>query len=232
MLTKLVRALVIIVLASIVISASAVLSLRWVDPQTSAFMIHDRVAAWAEHDTQFNFRHRWVGRAIISPQAKLAVIASEDQKFPDHWGFDIDSINDALEKHARGRKLRGASTISQQVAKNLFLWSGQSWVRKGLEAYFTVLLEACLSKERILEIYLNVAEFGNGVYGVSAASQVYFGKSAAQITAAEGALLAAVLPNPKRLLVNRPSAYVRARQAWILGQMRDLGGTSYLRELD
>jgi monofunctional biosynthetic peptidoglycan transglycosylase len=219
-------------LAWIAISAGAVVSLRWVDPPTSAFMMHERVIAWSAHDRDFKLRHRWVARSAISGQAKLAVIASEDQKFPDHWGFDVESINDALEKHAHGRRLRGASTISQQVAKNLFLWSGQSWLRKGLEAYFTLLLEACLSKERILEIYLNIAEFGKGVYGVSAASELYFAKPASQVTATEAALLAAVLPNPKRLLVNRPSSYVRARQAWILGQMRDLGGTNYLQRLE
>jgi len=232
LLAKVLRALLIIVLAWIVISASAVVSLRWIDPPTSAFMIRDRVVAWLDHDADYTFRHRWVDRSAISGQAKLAVIASEDQKFPDHWGFDMDSINDALESHAHGRRLRGASTISQQVAKNLFLWPGQSWLRKGLEAYFTVLLEVCLPKNRILELYLNIAEFGRGIYGVGAASQVYFSKTASQVSAPEAALLAAVLPNPKRFLVNRPSTYVRARQAWIMAQMRDLGGTNYLRRLD
>jgi monofunctional biosynthetic peptidoglycan transglycosylase len=219
-------------LAWIVISASAVLSLRWIDPPLSAFMVRDRAMAAFDHDSEYRFRYRWINRSQISSQAKLAVIASEDQKFPDHWGFDLDSINDALDKHARGRRLRGASTISQQVAKNLFLWPGQSWIRKGLEVYFTLLLEACLSKERILEIYLNIAELGKGTYGVSAASQLYFSKPASQVTAQEAALLAAVLPNPKRFLVSRPSSYVRARQAWIMGQMRDLGGAGYLRRLE
>jgi monofunctional biosynthetic peptidoglycan transglycosylase len=232
LLAKILRALVVLVLAWLAISAGAVLSLRWIDPPASAFMIRDRAVAWLEHDADYKLRYRWIDRSNISAQAKVAVIASEDQKFADHWGFDMDSINDALEKHARGRRLRGASTISQQVAKNLFLWPGQSWVRKGLEAYFTMLLEACLPKNRILEIYLNIAEFGKGVYGVSAASQLYFAKSASQVNAPEAALLAAVLPNPKRFLVNRPTSYVRARQAWIMGQMRELGGTSYLRRVE
>jgi len=156
------------------------------------------------------------------------VIASEDQKFAEHFGFDFESIDDSLREHARGKRLRGASTITQQVAKNLFLWKGQSFVRKGLEAYFTVLLEVLWPKQRIIEVYLNVAEFGPGVYGVGAASRQYFGISAGRLTPADAALLAAVLPNPRRLHADRPSNFVRTRQDWILWQMRGLGGTSYL----
>jgi monofunctional biosynthetic peptidoglycan transglycosylase len=127
--------------------------------------------------------------------------------------------------------VRGASTISQQVAKNLFLWPQQSWLRKGLEAYFTVLIEALWPKQRILEVYLNVAEFGRGVFGVGAAADVYFHKRAARLNQYDAALLAAVLPSPKRMRVNAPSSYVRSRQEWILGQMRGLGGTALLKEL-
>jgi monofunctional biosynthetic peptidoglycan transglycosylase len=177
-------------------------------------------------------RQRWVDWQHISSQAKVAVIAAEDQTFPDHKGFDFKSINDALEERERGRRIRGASTISQQVAKNLFLWPGQSWARKGLEAWFTVLIESLWPKQRILEVYLNVAEFGRGVYGVSAAADVFFHKSAARLNASEAALLAAVLPNPKRMRVNAPSRYVRLRQEWILAQMRRLGGTSLLKRLE
>jgi len=176
-------------------------------------------------------RYRWVDDASISPQLKVAVIASEDQNFPAHYGFDLKSINDALVDRERGRRVRGASTITQQVAKNLFLWPQQSWLRKGLEAYFTVLIETLWPKQRILEVYLNVAEFGRGVFGVGAAADVYFRKSAARLNAYDAALLAAVLPSPKRMRVNAPSNYVRERQQWILGQMRGLGGTALLKEL-
>src|SRR5690606_36618174 len=141
-------------------------------------------------------------------------------------GFDLDSISDALEDMERGRRVRGASTISQQVAKNLFLWPKQSWLRKGFEAYFTVLIELLWPKQRILEVYLNVAEFGRGIYGVGAASDAFFHKSPSRLTAPEAALLAAVLPSPKRMRVNAPSPYVRSRQAWIEDQMRALGGPS------
>ncbi len=160
----------------------------------------------------------------------LAVIASEDQRFADHHGFDLDSIQDAVEDHERGRRLRGASTISQQVAKNVFLWPGRSFVRKGLEAYFTVLIEALWPKRRILEVYLNVAEFGDGLFGVEAASQRYFKKPASRLSLEEAAVLAAVLPNPHRLRAGRPSAYVEERRDWILRQMDQLGGVAYMQK--
>jgi monofunctional biosynthetic peptidoglycan transglycosylase len=207
----------------IVLSVGAVAALRWIDPPTSAFMIRERWSA--------PIRHRWVDDANISAHIKVAVIAAEDQNFPAHFGFDLQSINAALKDRQRGRRVRGASTISQQVAKNLFLWPGQSWLRKGLEAYFTVLIETLWSKQRILEVYLNVAEFGRGVFGVGAAADVYFRKRAARLTQYDAALLAAVLPSPKRMRANAPSNYVRERQQWILEQMRGLGGTALLKEL-
>ena len=163
---------------------------------------------------------------------KLAVIASEDQTFPDHHGFDFRSIDKALDERERGRPVRGASTISQQVAKNLFLWPGKNWIRKGLEAYFTLLIETLWPKQRILEVYLNIAEFGKGVFGVGIASESYLRKPAARLSSYDAALLAAVLPNPKRLRANSPSTYVRSRQAWIMGQMRGLGGTALLQRLE
>jgi monofunctional glycosyltransferase len=212
-----------VLLAWIVLSVGGVLALRWIDPPTSAFMIRERMSA--------SPRYRWVDDARISPHVKVAVIAAEDQNFPSHYGFDLQSINDALEDRQRGRRVRGASTISQQVAKNLFLWPQQSWLRKGLEAYFTVLIETLWPKQRILEVYLNVAEFGRGVFGVGAAADVYFHKRAARLNEYDAALLAAVLPSPKRMRVNAPSNYVRERQQWILGQMRGLGGTALLKEL-
>lgn len=219
-------------LLCVLMSVGMVLVLRWLDPPTSAFMIRDRLAASGSHDGKYAFRHRWVDWAAISAQAKIAVMAAEDQKFPEHDGFDFKSINKALEERERGRRVRGASTISQQVAKNLFLWPGQSWIRKGLEAYFTLLIEALWPKQRILEVYLNVAEFGKGVFGVGAASDVYFRKSAAKLNAYDAALLAAVLPSPKRMRVDAPSRYVKSRQTWIVSQMRQLGGVALLEKLE
>src|SRR5262249_11532172 len=144
----------------------------------------------------------------IAPEAPLALIASEDQKFPTHHGFDVQAIQDAMEDADEGERLRGASTITQQTAKNLFLWGGRSFVRKGLEAYFTVLLELEWPKRRILEVYMNIAEFGDGVYGVGAAANRFFRKTPAQLSGSEAALLASVLPNPKKLHAERPSPYV------------------------
>lgn len=177
-------------------------------------------------------QYRWVDWPRISPQIKVAVIAAEDQTFPTHHGFDLASIDDALEDRELGRRVRGASTISQQVAKNLFLWPGQSWLRKGLEAYFTTLIETLWPKRRILEVYLNIAEFGSGVFGVGAASEIYFGKRPAGLDAPDAALLAAVLPSPKRMRVKSPSRYVRSRQQWILGQMHGLGGVGLLQRIE
>lgn len=211
--------------AGVALTVLVTLALRWLAPPTSAFMIQHRLSG------QSAVTHWWVPWEQISSYAPLAVIAAEDQKFPVHRGFDVQSIQDAVVEHINGEPLRGASTVSQQVAKNLFLWPEQSFVRKGIEAYFTVLIELLWPKQRILEVYLNIAEFGPGVYGLGAASELYFGKSAAGLWPEEAALLAAVLPNPKRLSVPRPSEYVRERQAWILAQMRGLGGVTYLQSL-
>ena len=209
----------------VVLTATAVLSLRWIDPPTSAFMLAHRLSSsTAVH-------YEWRSLRLISPNAAIAVVASEDQQFPVHHGFDVGSIQKAIDAKDEGRRLRGASTISQQTAKNLFLWSGRSFVRKGLEAWFTACLEGLLPKRRILEIYLNTIELGDGIYGVEAAANRYFRKPASQLTASEAALFAAVLPNPARLHVQNPSPYVRGRRDWILGQMRGLGGASYLQHI-
>jgi monofunctional glycosyltransferase len=221
-----------IVLFCIAASALAVALLRWVDPPYSAFMAQMQLAAWSKHDRGYVFRHQWVALNQISPNLPLAVVASEDQKFPEHWGFDVEAIEKAYEMNQHSHRVHGASTISQQVAKNLFLWSGRSYFRKGLEAYFTVLIEACWPKRRILEIYLNIAEFGYGVYGAEAAAQRFFHTSAAKLTRNDSAVLAAVLPNPERLLAASPSAYVQQRRDWILGQMQALGGPEMLGEID
>jgi monofunctional biosynthetic peptidoglycan transglycosylase len=182
--------------------------------------------AWAEHQPQ---RYRWVPLEAISPHLALAVVAAEDQRFPEHAGFDLDAIRDAVSDYANGGRLRGASTLTQQVARNLFLWQGRSLVRKGLEAWFTALLEVLWPKRRILETYLNIAEMGPRTFGAEAAAGRYFARPARDLDAEQAALLAAVLPNPVRLRVEAPTVYVRERQAWILRQMRQLGGVGYLR---
>ena len=220
---RLARGFLWLLLGWLAITISAVLVLRFIDPPTSAFMTRDRISAWWNEVPRYQFQHIWVDGNRISPHLKLAVIASEDQKFVDHYGFDLKSINDALEARERGRRVRGASTITQQVAKNLFLWPGQSWIRKGIEVYFTVLIETLWSKRRIMEVYLNVAEFGRGTYGAEAAARRYFRKSASQLNATDAALMAAVLPNPVRMRIASPSNYVRARQSFILRQMQGLG---------
>jgi monofunctional biosynthetic peptidoglycan transglycosylase len=156
------------------------------------------------------------------------MVAGEDQKFPFHHGFDFDSIQNAVDAADEGRRLRGASTISQQTAKNLFLWNGRSFVRKGLEAYFTVLIELTWPKQRILEMYMNIAELGDGIYGVGAASDVFFRVPPSQLGPAQAAKLAAVLPSPRRFHVDRPTAYVQGRANWIQQQMAQLGGPAYL----
>jgi monofunctional glycosyltransferase len=214
------------------VTALPVLVLRWLHPTTSAFMLGSSLAAWRAQERTYHTDFQWVSLERISPHAAIAVIASEDQQFPFHAGFDFNSIRDAVRASERGRRLRGASTISQQVAKNLFLWSGHSFLRKGLEAYFTVLIEALWPKERILETYLNIAQFGNGIYGVQAAAQRFWHKPARQLSSSEAALLAAVLPNPLRMHADRPSGYVLRRRDEILEQMRELGGPAYLRAIE
>ncbi len=207
---------------------ASILVLRWVPPPTSARMLQERTGALFTRGDGRRLSYDWVGWDAIAPPARLAVVAAEDQNFPHHAGFDREAIADALEAHQRGRRLRGASTISQQVAKNLFLWPGRSVLRKGLEAYLTVLIEALWPKRRILEVYLNIAEMGPGIYGVGAASRLHFDKPAARLSAYEAALLAAVLPSPRRMHPDRPSPYVRQRARWIMEQMEQLGGQAYL----
>ncbi|AUZ63564.1 monofunctional biosynthetic peptidoglycan transglycosylase [Citrobacter amalonaticus] len=195
----------------------------------SAVMVERQIGAWLQGDFGYVAHSDWVSMDEISPWMGLAVIAAEDQTFPDHWGFDVAAIEKALSHNERNEnRIRGASTLSQQTVKNLFLWDGRSWLRKGLEAGLTVGVETVWSKKRILTVYLNIAEFGDGVFGVEAAAQRYFGKPASRLTQSEAALLAAVLPNPLRFKVAAPSGYVRSRQAWILRQMRQLGGESFM----
>ncbi len=208
----------------IAVSLGLVVALRWLHPPTTAFMLA------AKKDD--GLRYTWVNLDRISPNLPLAVIASEDQKFPEHGGFDVQAIEKAYALNQHRHQIHGASTISQQVAKNLFLWSGRSYVRKGLEVYFTVLIEACWPKRRILEMYLNVAQFGPGTFGAEAASQRFFHESAARLNRSDAATLAAVLPNPERFSAATPSAYIQGRRTWILGQMQALGGSEMLDEID
>lgn len=201
-----------------------VAALRVLPAPTSAFMLHQHIDDLAEGRAYRPINQHWVGRERISAHAFHAVVASEDQLFYQHNGFDVDAIGKAFRQYLRGGKLRGASTISQQVAKNLFLSPAKHFVRKGLEIWFTVLIEALWDKQRILEVYLNIAEFGDHLFGIEAASRHYFGIPARQLSAAQAALLAATLPNPILLKADQPSAYVLKRQSWILGQMRALPG--------
>jgi monofunctional glycosyltransferase len=218
--------------AALLLSVLAVLVLRFTRPWTTAFIVEARVASWFDDNPRpWKLQRQWRDIDAISPQLQLAVIASEDQRFPEHGGFDFEQIQKSLDAAERTGRSRGASTISQQVAKNLFLWGGRSWVRKGFEAWYTVLIEWLWPKQHILEMYLNIAEFGRGIYGAEAAAQAFYHKPAARLTAAEAARMAAVLPSPRRLRIDAPSRYVLRRQEQIEAQMRALGGTDYLSKL-
>ena len=185
--------------------------------------MEDRLDVIQEEKPDAELKYQWVDYAKISKNLKRAVIASEDQKFFTHYGFDMQAIEKAIESNSKNsRKIRGGSTISQQTAKNAFLWQGRSYVRKGLEAYFTLLIELLWSKERIMEVYLNIAEMGNGIYGVEAASQKYFKQSAKDVSKSEAALIAAILPSPKKYSAKNPSSYIRKRQQWITRQMNNV----------
>ncbi|MCL2892785.1 monofunctional biosynthetic peptidoglycan transglycosylase [Brenneria tiliae] len=195
----------------------------------SAVMAERQISAWLSGDFSYVAHSDWVAMDEIAPVMALAVIAAEDQRFPQHWGLDLEAISSALKHNERNtQRIRGASTLSQQTVKNLFLWDGRSWLRKALEAGITTGVELVWSKRRILTVYLNIAEFGPGIFGVEAAARRYFNKPASRLTASEAALLAAVLPNPIRFRVNAPSGYVVQRQQWILRQMRQIGGEAFL----
>lgn len=192
------------------------------------------VSRWVDTfgtDESSHVYKQWRPYEKISKEAALAVVSSEDQAFPTHWGFDFDEIQDAIKENQTRKRPRGASTISQQVAKNVFLWSGRSYLRKGLEVYFTALIELIWGKKRILEVYLNVAETGPMTFGVEAASQRYYGHSSATLSRDEAARIAAVLPNPRLFSIKKPSAYIQRRTRQIARQMRYLGGQKYIRNL-
>ena len=208
-----------------------VLALRWLDPPTSAVMFWHALSARFESGHPLRLHHEWVDWERIPQEVALAVIAAEDQRFPLHRGFDLVEIRKAMERYQGGGRLRGASTLTQQTAKNLFLWSGRDYVRKGLEAWLTVLIETFWPKQRILEVYLNIAQFGPETYGVGAASWRYLNRHVSALTEREAALLAAVLPNPNIYRLESPSPAVRRRAHWISQQMRQLGGIKYLKKI-
>lgn len=219
-------------IAFVYLSFLSVLLLKWFHPPTTAFMLQRQFEIYWNEDKDLKINYEWADWEEISPYVKVAAITSEDQRFAEHWGLDLDAIEKAIDEHQRGESLRGASTITQQTAKNLFLWPGQSFLRKGIEAYLSLLMEGLLSKKRILEIYLNIAEFGNGVYGVKAASEIYFNARPANLNMIQSALMVTALPSPRRYNLADPSPYMIDRRNWILQYMFYLGNTDYLKKLE
>lgn len=212
-------------------SALLVLVFRFIPPPGTMLMVERKVESWVD-GKPIDLQRDWQSWDNISDDLKVAVIAGEDQKFSEHWGFDISAIRAAFIHNEQGGPIRGASTLSQQVSKNVFLWSGRSWLRKGLEAWFTALIEVFWSKQRILEVYLNSAEWDDGVFGAQAAAQHHFGVNARGLSRQQASLLAAVLPNPRNWSASRPSPYVLRRAGWIRQQMSQLGGDGYLVTLN
>lgn len=224
------RTLALLAAGFVVLSLVLVLVFRVVPVFGSMVMVERKVESWLAGEP-IRIEHRWRHWEALSEHAKIAVIAAEDQRFPMHRGFDLEEMRRAWEASRNGERLRGASTISQQTAKNLFLWTGRSWVRKGLEAWFTLLIETLWPKQRILEVYLNIVEWDSGVFGLEAAAQHYFGVSAGQLSVHQASRLAAILPNPRGWDAARPSARVERRSAWIRQQINNLGGATYLERL-
>ncbi len=218
-----------ILLFLLAITTLPTMAFRWINPPTTSFIIQNALKAPSENRACQHILYPWTDWNYISLHAAIAVVASEDQLFPVHSGFDLKSIEAAVRERFENGRTRGASTISQQLAKNLFLWSGRSWLRKGLEVYFTTLIESTWPKRRILETYLNVVEFSPCTYGITAASKIFFGKPPAKIRQMQAALLASVLPNPKKLNAGKPSEHLLKRSAWVQKQVKSLGGIRYLR---
>jgi monofunctional biosynthetic peptidoglycan transglycosylase len=214
------------------VPVATIVTLRWLPVPFSSFMLIRQVERLGFGGNVPPIHYQWVNLEHVSPLMALAVIAGEDQRFLDHWGLDVQAIKQAIDYNSsHARKMRGASTISQQTAKNLFLWGERSLLRKGMEAGLTLCLEILWPKKRILEVYLNIAEFGDGIYGVQAASVYLLHTSPAHLTRRQAALLAAVLPNPRRFRADRPSSFVLGRAQWIETNMARLGGTRYLDRL-
>lgn len=230
MLRTLLRRLIKLLFWLTALSVLLVAVFRWVPPPITGLMVERKVESWASGEP-IDLQRSWRPWQTLPDDLKMAVIAAEDQKFADHWGFDIAAIRAAFAHNERGGSLRGASTLSQQVAKNLFLWSGRSWIRKGLEVWFTGWIELLWPKQRILEVYLNSVEWGDGIFGAQAAAQYHFGIGASYLSTAQASQLAAVLPNPREWNAGRPGPHVRQRASWIRQQMRQLGGSHYLNQL-
>jgi monofunctional biosynthetic peptidoglycan transglycosylase len=205
-----------------------VLMYRWLNPPMTTVMLEKW---WQSEHSSYDIRQTWLDWDALPANVALAVVTSEDQNFLNHHGVDLNAIYRAIKASAEGNNLRGASTITQQVAKNLYLWTGRSWIRKGLELWFSLLIEVLWPKQRILEMYLNIAEWGEGVFGIEAASYYYFGRSSAQLTDYQAALLACALPSPLRFNPGSPSSYLKSRAHWNLQQQSKLGGTTWLAPL-
>ncbi len=211
------------ILVFFIVSISSVIIFRWIPiPVTPLMLI--RCVEQKLDGKDLKLKKDWVPFEKISPNLQLAVVCSEDQNFIKHSGFDFEAIDKAMEYNEKHKKTRGASTISQQTAKNVFLWTGRSWIRKGFEVYFTFLIETIWSKQRIMEVYLNVIEMGDGVYGAESTAKIFFHKNAASLSKADAAKIAAVLPNPIRFNLAKSSSYISQRQSWILHQMALWGG--------
>ncbi|MBA1273701.1 monofunctional biosynthetic peptidoglycan transglycosylase [Stutzerimonas azotifigens] len=231
MLRTVLRRLVKLLLWLTALSVVLVLALRWIPPPFTALMIERKIESFSGEQS-LDLQRTWRPWTELPDDLKMAVIAAEDQKFADHWGFDVAAIRAAFEHNEQGGSLRGASTLSQQVAKNLFLWSGRSWARKGLEVWFTALIELLWPKQRILEVYLNSVEWGDGIFGAEAAARHHFNVGAPYLSTQQASQLAAVLPNPRQWSAGRPSAYIIRRASWIRQQIRQLGGSHYLTRLE
>lgn len=210
-----------------IISIGFTVLYRFVPVPVTPLMVIRLFEQTFDSEKKVKLRKDWVPMSEISKNVPQAVVASEDQKFLDHHGFDFDAMEKAWEGNKNGKRIKGASTITQQTVKNVFLWPDRSYLRKGLEAYFTVLIEVIWPKERILEVYLNVIEMGDGIYGIEAAAQEYYKKPAIKLNRNEAAMIAAVLPNPIRWNPKRPTPYILGRQAWILKQMNNLAPVGF-----
>ena len=226
MLGKILRTLFTLLFTALALSILLVLLLRWVNPPFTALMLERQLS-----EENYSSQRTWVSWQSLPNNLKMAVIAGEDQQFSEHYGFDLAAIRAALSYNQSGDSIRGASTISQQVAKNTFLWSSRSWPRKALEAWFTLWIELLWSKERILEVYLNSAEWGPGIFGAEAAAQYHFNTTAANLSDQQAYLLAAILPSPLLRSASQPSNATAQRARWIAQQVRQLGSTQYLNKL-
>ncbi len=218
LLFKIFKFLLKLLVGFLIISIASVILFKWVPVPVTPLMLI-RCVEQKSNGKSLTLKHNWVSLDKISPKLQLAVVCSEDQNYLKHFGFDWGAIQKAIKANEEGKKLRGGSTISQQTAKNVFLWSSRSYLRKGLEAYFTLLIEIFWSKERIMEVYLNSIEMGNGVYGAEAAAQYWFKKAALKLNKDESAAITAILPNPLKYVANPPSAYVAKRKIWVKQQM-------------